>query len=149
MSGEMVVADPSGVWRAKSIQRNPESERWVEVPWAARDGDPKANGEKVEVSRLRPEEIEVEQQRAEVRPVVRFSIKREDLERHGFADRCPGCKANLRNTVRQGHSEECRNRLAKEMRGERKVEESRKREDDFLAKRFEQSDSKRIRAGQR
>lgn len=30
-SGEMVAADVSGVWRARSVQRKPESEHWVEA----------------------------------------------------------------------------------------------------------------------
>lgn len=99
------------------------------------------------LTRLRPEGIEVERQKAEMRPVTRFSIKREDMDRHGFTALCPGCRAILRNSARQGRSEEWRNRLAKEMRGE----EGRREPEaggDFLAKRVEESDRKRNRAAE-
>lgn len=60
-----------------------------------------------------------ERQGPELRPVVRFSIKWEDFERQGFLQ-----------TVALVAKPFCAALRAKEMRGERKVEQRRKRDDD-------------------
>ena len=43
-------------------------------------------------------------------------IKKEDLEQYGCSAGCPGCKAILRGTATQGHSEACRSRMKTELR---------------------------------
>lgn len=109
--GELIVANPSGVWRARSVQRRPEPERWDSnsvgvvrwVPRAVSEADPEVGGEKLE-ARGHPEA----RGRDRERDGARFSIRREDLERHRFSARCPDCKAILRGTARQDRSEECR-----------------------------------------
>ena len=51
----------------------------------------------------------------------RFTIKHADLMKHGFSMGCSGCKSILKGTSRQAHAEECRKRLASEMKGEDRV----------------------------
>ena len=80
---------------------------------------------------------------AEQKAPVRFMIKREDLEKHGFSTKCPGCKAILRGTARQGHSEQCRARLTEAMKGEEKVKKNDERINEFVEKRLEAQDAKR------
>ena len=54
-----------------------------------------------------------------------------DFPKHGFSEKCPGCKAVLRNTTRQGHTAECRARLTKEMADEEKVKVAQRKEMEF------------------
>ena len=103
--------------------------RWV--PWAAKEDDPKIDGERFKVTKMTNHEAEREKVEAEQKAPVRLMIKREDLEKHGFTTRCPGCKAILRGTARQGHSEQCRARLTEAMKGE------------FVERRLEAQDAKR------
>jgi len=63
-----------------------------------------------------------------------FPITKDDLEKHGFSEKCPGCKAVLRNTARQGHSAECRSRLSKLMKSDDKVKEAHQKEMEFHEK---------------
>ena len=115
-SGELIVSDVTGVWRTRTVQRKAAQDRWrpenVEfvrwVPWAPKEDDPKIDGERFVVTKMTKCEAEREKVEAEQKAPVRFMIKREDLEKHGFSTRCPGCKAILRRTARQGHSEQCR-----------------------------------------
>jgi hypothetical protein len=52
-SGEVIVGDEKGVWKTRSVQRKPPSERWAEgalevirhVPWRVFDNDPNVDGE--------------------------------------------------------------------------------------------------------
>ena len=57
-----------------------------------------------------------------------FVIKQSDLENHGYSEKCMGCKARLRGTARQAHSNECRSRLSKAMASSEKVKMARQRE---------------------
>ena len=67
-SGEIVVGNKLGVWKARTIQRRPSSERWeastidlvVVVPWRTSDCDPNVDGEKLEVVRLTERPVETE-----------------------------------------------------------------------------------------
>lgn len=47
---------------------------------------------------------------------------------------CPGCKAVLRGTARQGHSEACRWRLETLLRDDERVRGTRDRLDQYIAK---------------
>ncbi len=46
----------------------------------------------------------------------RFRIKRENLEKFGFATGCPGRRAANRGSSAVGHSEECRTRFAEKLK---------------------------------
>ena len=71
-----------------------------------------------------------------------FTIKKEVLVKNGYTASCAGCKAILRGATRQAHSDYCRRRLAKDMRGDEKVREARKRENEFLEKALAESEEK-------
>ena len=77
----------------------------------------------------------MEKEEAVQKVLVRFMIKREDLEKQGVTKRCPGCKANLRGTARQGHSEQCRPRLTEATKREETVIKNDERFNEFVAKR--------------
>ncbi len=65
-SGEIIIGTAAGAWRTRTIQRKPGQERWkpegIEmvrwVPWAKKEDDPEIDGEKYEVTRLTPQEVE-------------------------------------------------------------------------------------------
>ena len=124
-SGEFIVSDVTGVRRTRTVQRKAAQDRWrlenVEfvrwVPWTAMEDDPMIDGERLEVTKMTKYKVEREKVEAEQKAPVRFMIKWEDLEKHGFTTRCPGCKAILRGTARQGR----RARLTEAMKGEEEV----------------------------
>jgi hypothetical protein len=155
-SGEIVVGDAKGVWKTRSVQRKPPSERWAEgalevvthVPWRVSDEDPNMDGERLQVegASQRLPEPEAQLQREVVAPPNRFMIRKEDLEKHGYSANCPGCKSILRGTARQGHSESCRKRLEEEFRDDPRVKLQRLKEKAYVEKRLEEQDRKRARA---
>lgn len=55
---------------------------------------------------MRPGDIEKEAGRVETRQAVRFSTRREVLERHVFFTHSPGRKATRSRTTQQGHLED-------------------------------------------
>jgi hypothetical protein len=130
-SGEIIVGDEKGVWKTRSIQRKPPSERWAEgalevvrhVPWRVSDDDPNVDGEKLQLegTSRKLEEPEVQLQKDVVVAPNRFMIRKEDLETHGYSANCQGCRSILRGTARQGHSESCRNRLEEELKDDPRV----------------------------
>ena len=156
-SGEILAADPQGVLRTRTVQRKPYEERWKPeglgmvrwVPWADKEDDPEV-GERFEVTRM-PESEVVEEtaKKVDERVPVRFHVKKTDLETHGYSTRCFGCRSILRGTRRQGHSEACRKLLMKAMADNDRVIRSKDRIDEFLARKVEESDLKRIKVEQK
>jgi hypothetical protein len=59
-SGEIIVGDERGVWKTRSVQRKPLSERWADgcleavrhVPWRVSEEDPNMDGERLLVEDL-------------------------------------------------------------------------------------------------
>ena len=110
--GELIVSDVTGVWRTRTVQRKAVQDRWRPgivdfvrwVPWAAKEDDPKIDGERFEVTKVTNHEAEREKVEAERKALVRFMIKWEDLEKHGFTTRCPGEQLSkaIRNNVEPG-----------------------------------------------
>ena len=45
----------------------------------------------------------------------RAYIYRRDIEKAGFTERCPGCRAIVHNRIAQKHSEECRAKVEAHM----------------------------------
>jgi len=76
-------------------------------------------------------------------------ITKDDLEKHGYSARCPGCQAVLRGTARQGHSKGCRERLEKEMEGMDKAETAKRKFGDFMDAALEKEDGNRKRKAER
>ena len=94
------------------------------VPWRVSDNDPNVDGEKLVVEDLGRQmlEPEVAKEKEAVFVPHRIMIKKEDLEKYGYSAGCPGCKAILRGTARQGHSEACRSRIEDRVEGRPKDE---------------------------
>jgi hypothetical protein len=152
-SGEIIVGDARGVWKTRSIQRKPLKERWKDgcievvkhVPWRVSDEDPNVDGEKlmVEDAGRKLPDVQVELEREIVVMPNRFTIRKEDLERHGYSAGCQGCKALLRGTARQGHSEACRKRLEGELKDDPRMKLQKARQEEYVARRLEEQERKR------
>ena len=99
------------------------------MPWWSNEADPKCDGEKLETVKLSDKVVVEERVEAERAVPTRFTISKDDLLKHGYSAKCPGCKAVLRGTARQGHSEECRKRMEREMSDVEKVVTSKNRRD--------------------
>jgi hypothetical protein len=155
-SGELIVGDKAGVWKARTLQRKPFDERWrsesaecvIGVPWRTCEDDPDVDGEPLKVVvalRLDDSQAAHTTQQAEQAVPMRFAIRREDLETHGYSARCPGCSSILRGTTKQTHSEPCRLRLAQAMKEEEKVKRSAARTSDFVEKTLEREEGARAK----
>ena len=66
-----------------------------------------------------------------------FCMRKVDFKKHGYSSGCKGCRALLKGTSRQGHSEECRRRMERAMEGDPRVTAAKEKIDDFLAKALE------------
>ena len=83
-SGELIVSDVTGVWRTRTVQQEAAQDQWrpenVEfvrwVPWAAKEVDPKIDGERLDVTKMTNYEDEMEKEEAVQKVLVRFMIKR-------------------------------------------------------------------------
>ena len=152
-SGEIIVADGKGVWKTRSVQRKPIGDRWdarsadlvKDVPWRCREEDPNEDGEKPEVIKLSTEQVKAERETVETTATRRVRIDKKDFEEHGYSARCPGCLAMLRGTTRQSHSQECRNRMEKNIDGTQKAETAKRKLDEFLGDALEKEDRNRAR----
>ena len=116
------------------------------LPWKLSEDDPEVDGEDLEVTRLETREVDIERAKVDEAVPHRFIITRGDLDTHGFSQGCPGCKAILRGTARQGHAEACRRRLAKEMKDDGKVLRSHAKQEAFFEKVMEADVENRKRA---
>ena len=149
VSGEIKIADRTGIWKVRTIQRRPMGERWkgeaadwiIGVPWMKSPTDPKADGE---APILRPttttstptttQETVGERMILREPPPRRMSITKEDLEQFGYSARCKGCKAAIKGQYSGAHSEECRRRLEGELRGSEKFQVAERRMLEYLTK---------------
>ena len=76
---------------------------------------------------------------------ARFYIRKVDLEKHGYTANCPGCKAALRGTTKQKHTETCRARLFEAMTDDDRVVESTKGIEEYVARKAEEQEDKKRR----
>ena len=143
-TGEIIVGTTKGIWRTRTLQRRPIEDRWSAdamamvggVPWRTSEEDPKMDGEKletIELPKMDPQVIEDTRSFVDAEPRT-FGIKRSDFEHHGYTRGCAGCKAILRGTARQKHSDGCRRRMEDAMRDDDRVRRAKTRRDDFVAK---------------
>ena len=119
-AGEMIVGNEKGIWRTRTTRRKPEGERWSRenmklvggVPWKMDKGRP-GDGEDLGTEvRVMDKDYKERMRQAEHEALPRHVyIKKEDLEEHGYTVGCPGCKAILRGTARQAHTDGCRARM--------------------------------------
>ena len=135
--------DESGIWKTRTIQRKPCGERWSivnakyvnGVPWKVREDDDKADGEKLEVIKVSPSDLEAEIKQKEYGDITvprRWKITKQDLLAHGYSARCEGCKALLAKRLSRAHSEKCRQRLVDAMKGDPRFKEADKMMDEFF-----------------
>lgn len=152
-SGEVIVGNKTGVWKSRTIRRKPIEDRWasssagwiVGVPWNMSDDDVKADGEKYETVILPPaalEDIREEGQKSMPRNVA---ISKADLEAHGYTLGCGGCKAILKGTSRQGHSQGCRSRFNEVFQGTEKFQKAQARCDTFTERVMQEEDDRKRR----
>ena len=150
-SGEVIVGDPKGVWKTRTIRRKPFDERWssknldsvIGVPWRLSDTDEKSDGEKYRADRLEPQSAEPERApNLETMPRS-VNITKKDLEAFGYTAKCPGCLSVVRGTARQAHSSECRNRIEKALRGTERYKRATARFDEHTARVLEQEEEQR------
>ena len=115
------------------------------MPWRVSDNEPNVDGEKLVVEDLGRHllEPEVAKEKEAVFVPHRIMIKKEDLEKFGYSAGCPDCKAILRGTARQGHSEACRSRIETELRDDPRMKSQKKRQEEFLANKLEKQEEKR------
>ena len=91
-SGEMIVGDGSGVWKTRSVNRKPLSERWgvdnialvVHPPWRTSDQDPNMDGEAIDVRKSDMPVVEKDKVEEEAPIPRRLYLRRSDFEVHGF-----------------------------------------------------------------
>ena len=114
------------------------------MSWHQREEDPDADGIMDQDDSV---EVVIGKKRIEGLPDVpvprRFYITKEDLDCHGYSKGCPGCISVLRRTARQQHTDECRKRLEKDIKGTEKLKRAVQRETEFYAKVIEADDKKR------
>ena len=130
-TGETIVGNKEGVWRTRTIQRKIEGDRWRKenldlvggVPWKIGEEGEDLSTEVTIMDKDYKEKVKEEAREQGV--PRRVYIKREDVEKHGYTSRCPGCISILRGTARQEHNEQCRNCLLYTSPSPRDVEESR------------------------
>ena len=153
-SGELIVADGKGVWKTRTVNRKPISERWDRAsldlvrhpPWRTSDADPEADGEMPEVIKLSSEEVKQDKEKMEVTVPRRVMIKKEDMKTFGHTAKCPGCMAAIRGAAKQGHSEACRKRFEGEMKDTEKATKAKRKFEDFMEEALTKTKANRTRA---
>ena len=149
-SGELIVSDREGVWRTRTVQRKPIEDRWLEdaqKTWWADAEEDEAQGEAEKlVTEVTEAEKEAEKQvEFGDKILVRFHTRKLDLGKQGDTASCPGCRAALRGTTKQRHTETCRARLFKATADDDRVVESTKRSEEYVARKAEEQDVKKRR----
>ena len=167
-TGEFVIGDAKGIWKTRTIQRTPAGSRWDPknaelirgVPWNTSEQDEKADGDKLEVIKITPDEAEAanpadkKEHFGNIPVPRRVKIGKSDLLEHGYTARCEGCKAALAGRPAKPHSEECRTRMEKLMKENPKMQAAKRRMDEFFeqvgeeqTRRDEEEKDKRRRLG--
>jgi hypothetical protein len=142
-SGEVIIATPTGITKARSVRRIPIEDRWTmdtlkwvkHVPWHRFDSDPEADGEL-------PEDVDREPAPATTmggqhQKIVIVSTKEakprglyvteKNVNEHGPTRGCGGCTSLLRRTGRQPHNEVCRERFNILLKDQAKVRNAERR----------------------
>ena len=112
----------------RTVKRIPEAVRWdaknlelvTRVPWNRGNADKNADGDfpEFDVKKGPGRQLTEEEQRGIVtseapRIIHKAHLRKDDFEKHGFTDRCPGCSSLLRGLQVQPHSVGCRARMDK------------------------------------
>ena len=153
-TGEYIVGDKRGVWKTRTLQRRPLSERWLHtnaelvtgVPWRVAEDDPNRDGEQMEVIRVSPDDIQEEKTAkddVDLTAPRRWKISKQDLLTHGFSVKCAGCKAILARRPAQNHSEDCRKRVKEALGDDPRFREADRRIDEFFEDVAKKEDKKK------
>jgi hypothetical protein len=148
-SGEFIVSDKEGVWKARSIRRRPFDERWqssnldfaMHFPWKSEEGA----AVETEVVHVRPHEIAQDPVPSEAIPRQMY-IRVGDLHQYGFTSGCQGCASIIRGKPRQGHSKACRERLQDALKDSSRFQAAEERINHYLANKLEKEDQARKRS---
>ena len=144
--GEYIVGDGAGVWKTRTVKRKIESERWNKdtiklvggVPWKVNLEDPNVDGEgmKLDVTVMDQHyRDQLRSQREEFEKVPRnFYLKERDFESHGHTEGCPGGISLLKRGTRLAQSKGCRVRVEDAMKDDERLERSKKRTNEHIAK---------------
>ena len=150
VSQEYLVATSEGdVVKTNTIKRRPEEERWnaaavkgvTGVPWETgeRKKRQSAEGNEAEKGEVeKGEENEGPKQRA-------YKITKLALEKYGYTPGCPGCQV-AQGARKQGqHSQDCRDRIEKQMEEEggkyaEKLRWKRESQNEYLAEKVEKAE---------
>ena len=148
----IIVGTKADIFRTRSVARKPMQERWDTdnldllgvVPWRKSDDDPNVDGEKLEGREMTQEEKDELKEMIEFKKIIprRFSIRVQDIDKHGVTEGCGGCKALLKRKPGQVHSEACRARIGRLVNDER-VKNSVRKENEFIEKVMKKDDEKR------
>jgi hypothetical protein len=147
-SGEFIIADREGIWKARSVRRRPVDERWDagnlglvrNFPWKTQEGA----AVKTEVIHMHPSELAQDPVAAEAIPRQVY-IRANDLHQHGFTSGCRGCTSIIRGRPRQGHSKACRERLQEALKDTDRFKMAEERINQYLADKLEEQDKKRAK----
>ena len=151
------MGNEKGVWRTRTTRRKTEGDRWDNenlkliggVPWKM-DQEKGGDGEelKAEVTIMDKdyrERIQREEQHEAV-PRIMY-ITKDDVEIHGYTQRCTGCIAILRGTANQAHTEECRKILEGALSGTDKAERAKRKVGKFVDKKMGEEEDTRKKKG--
>jgi hypothetical protein len=162
-SGEVWVATPEGIMKARSVKRIPKEQRWgpdclkwvKHAPWNRYPGATDADGEipedkLVEASGSTGPLLGGAAGRVMINvrqpPPREFYIRKEDGEKHGYTKGCSGCSSWFRGLGRQPHSKACRDRFRELLKGEAKMKNAEKRKQEFeekVARKAEKKEQKK------
>ena len=141
-TSEVIVGTDNGVFKARSVRRLPDSEKWCAetlknitgTPWKPSDYD---DSDKIRVRMPEPVVLEPEAitRGGDVEP-RRFKIEKRDLEKYGHTRHCPGCYASLNKKGHKPHTVQCRARMMIDMEKDdidsKRVEEHRDKENRWI-----------------
>ena len=121
-SNEILIGTSTGIKATRCIRRRPEGERYNAEAIMDIKGTP-VDPDAIEIDEeTAPDEAQQGPPAPPAEPppdegpkVRRFQIRREDVEKHGSTEGCPGCRALIHAQWRAPHTAECRARFEKAM----------------------------------
>ncbi len=126
-NNEDLVGTSAGVFRASVVKRVPEDERWsadkvfsvkgtLAEPAGAEEEEERKEDHHHEDQNKEDEEGEDGDAHEEEAKVRRMYIRKQDIEKYGKTDGCPGCSAISRGRAPACHTEKCRKRITERIK---------------------------------
>ena len=131
-NADVLVMTKEGVIRGTSIQRRPETDRWLTsdyeelrgLPWRLRPSNREALEQPLPIDLPQVDRPMVDPRTTIMQGPRRLYIRRKDVEAYGVTKGCEGCESLIVGGAQKTHTEECRSRIREEML---KTEEGRAR----------------------